>query len=98
MIRSIDRRRGENAVGNQVALEPVEARADDDADDDNRQAQLRIEVLAAVEVGAAAHRTAIDALAARSDSEMDSGMSRPHPPHLIAAGASAAFTGRPASH
>ena len=81
---------GEDAVGDEIALEPVERRADHDADDHDGEAHLRIEVLAAVEVGAAADGAAID-VAARPHRVPThvSGMSRPHPPHLITARRSA---------
>src|SRR2546425_1903887 len=55
-----ERRRPENAVRDQIAAEPVEARADERADDDDGEADLGIEVLADVEIGAGTDRTAID--------------------------------------
>src|SRR4051812_29633094 len=59
--RQIDqRRRRENAVGDEIAAEPVEAGADQRADDDNREPQLGIEILAQVEVAAFTDRAAID--------------------------------------
>src|SRR5262249_10292253 len=51
---------GENAVRDQVAAEVIKAGADRPADDHDGQAHLRVEVLARVEVGAAAHRAAVD--------------------------------------
>ena len=58
----IDQRRAaQDAVGDQIFPEPVEDRADQRADDDDREADFGIEVLADVEVGAAANRTHVDA-------------------------------------
>src|SRR5215831_9432936 len=53
--------RGErqDAVRDEVALEPVEHRADRRADDDDREADLWIEVLAHVEITACAHRARV---------------------------------------
>src|SRR5262249_19166271 len=51
---------GQNAVGDEIAAEPVEAGADERADDDDRQPDLWIEVLANVEVRALADRASID--------------------------------------
>ena len=45
-----------DAVRDEVALEVVEDAADAGADDDDRQAELRVEVFADVEVAARAHR------------------------------------------
>ena len=57
----IDQRRGrEDAVRDQIAAEPVEAGADQGADDDDGEADLRIEILADVEIGAVADGAAID--------------------------------------
>ena len=95
-----ERRRGENAVGDQVAAEPVEHSADQRADDDDRQSDLRIEVLSDVEVSAAADRAPIDGaigLDRVADVER-SGISRPQPPHLMAAGASLGADRQTASH
>src|SRR2546426_2510453 len=50
----------EDAVGDEVAAEPVEAGTDSGADDDDRQSHLRIEIFAHVEIFAATHRTSID--------------------------------------
>ena len=81
---------GEDAVGDEVAAEPVEDAADRRADDDDREPDLRIEVLADVEVARPADRARSTARSARSASDTSSGMSRPQRPHLMAAGASAA--------
>src|SRR5215831_3074432 len=56
--------RGErqDAVRNEVALEPVEHRADRRADDDDREADLWVEVLADVKISAGAYRTLVDDL------------------------------------
>jgi hypothetical protein len=51
---------GENAVGDEIAALPVESRADQRADDHQRQTLLRIEILARVEVAAGTDRAAID--------------------------------------
>ena len=50
----------EDAVGNQIFPKPVEDGADERADDDDREADFGIEVLADVEVAAAAYGTDID--------------------------------------
>jgi len=55
-----ERRRPENAVRDQIAAEPVEAGADERADDDDGEADLGIEVLADVEIGTGTDGTAID--------------------------------------
>ena len=54
------RRRRENAVGNDVAAEPIKYPADQRTDDDNGQADSWIEVLPDVEVSAVADWTSID--------------------------------------
>src|SRR5579872_3856201 len=54
------RRRRENRIGNEIAAEPVEHRTDCRADNDDRQADLRIEILARVEVAAATYRATIN--------------------------------------
>src|SRR5262245_23645055 len=50
----------EDAVRDEITLEPVEQRADRRADDDDRQADLGVEVLADIEITAGAHRTLVD--------------------------------------
>ena len=50
----------QDAVGDQIFPEPVEDRANQRADDDDREPDLRIEVFADVEVRATANRTRID--------------------------------------
>src|SRR6266566_189391 len=56
----IDQRGGaENPVRDEILAEPVEHAARQRADDDDREADFRIEVLADVEIAAAADRTAI---------------------------------------
>src|SRR5438105_2419076 len=55
-----EHRERQNAIGDQVAAEPVEDRADERADDDDGEAHLRVEVLPDVKIGAAAHGTDID--------------------------------------
>ena len=50
----------QDAVGDEIAAEPVEAGADAGAHDDDRQSHLRIEIFARVEIFAATHRTSID--------------------------------------
>src|SRR5687767_8163257 len=50
----------EDAVGDQIFCKPVEDGADEGADDDDREADFGIEVLADVEVAAAAYGTNID--------------------------------------
>ena len=62
------------------------------------EADFRIEILADVEVAAAAHRAAIDACVRQDRVGNVSGISRPQRPHAINAGASPLPTGRPASH
>src|SRR6185436_19871910 len=52
-----ERGRCENAVRDQVAAEPVERSTDHRADDDDREADFRIEVLARVKIRALAHWT-----------------------------------------
>jgi hypothetical protein len=51
---------GENAIRNQILTKPVEDAADHRADDDDRQTQRGIEVLAYVEVVSCANRTDVD--------------------------------------
>src|SRR5215510_8641118 len=59
----IDERGGsENAVGDEIPAEPVEAGADERANDDDGETNFGIEILADVEVSAAADRAAIDQL------------------------------------
>src|SRR5205807_4963037 len=55
-----EHRKRQNAVGDQVAAEPVKDRADERADDNDREAHLRIEVLPDVKIPAAADGTVID--------------------------------------
>jgi hypothetical protein len=55
-----EHRNGKDAVGNQIEAEPVEASADDGADDDDGEPDARIEVLADIEIPAFADGTAID--------------------------------------
>ena len=57
----IDQRRtGENAIRDQVLTKPVEDAADHCTDDDDRQTQFGIEVLANVEIVACANRADVD--------------------------------------
>ena len=56
-----DRREREDAVGDEIFAEPVEAGADQTATDDDRQSELGIEILADVEVPARADRTRVNA-------------------------------------
>src|SRR5262249_23502258 len=51
---------GQDAVGNEIAAEPVEGGAYQPADDDDRQPDFRIEILANVEVRTLADRASID--------------------------------------
>ena len=51
---------GENAVGDEILLEPIEHRADQRADNDDRQADLRIEILADVEIRSGAYRATVN--------------------------------------
>ncbi len=61
----IDQRRGgKDAIGDEVAAEPIERSADRRADDHDGEADFRIEVLSDVEVAAVADRAAIDAAVA----------------------------------
>ena len=55
-----ERGAAEDAVGDQVAAEPVEAGADRGADGDDSQSDFGIEVFARVEIGAGAQGTSID--------------------------------------
>jgi hypothetical protein len=49
----------ENAVCDEILAKPVEHRADERADDDNGETQLRVEILPDVEIAAEADRTDI---------------------------------------
>lgn len=53
------RRRGQNAVRDQIAAEPVEARADRSADDDHGETHFRVEVFSQIEISTAAHRARV---------------------------------------
>src|SRR5436190_12345889 len=54
------RRRGEDGVGDEIAADPVETGARERADNDDGETEFRIEILAHVEIAAAAHGTTID--------------------------------------
>ena len=51
---------GQDAVRNEIAAQPVERAADGRADDDDREADLRIEILPRIEIGARTDRASID--------------------------------------
>ena len=59
--REIDQRgSAKDGVGDQIAAEPVEGRADQRTGDDDGETEFRIEILAQVEVAAVTHGTTID--------------------------------------